>query len=184
MSEQLPQSQELDLSTEEMTRRFAEAPVFAKKGMVKARVATEREEITTTLADGAVETVNTAEEGDVVVTNPGGEKYVLKPEKFAGRYEVTEEEGVFRAKGEVHAFENTTGEAVAVLAPWGEEQYGDPDCMLATVFDPENPDEIGTDRYIIARDEFLATYAPAVEVLGVQEPRTTPQNIGGIALGL
>jgi hypothetical protein len=53
--------------------------------MVEARVATEREEITTTLVDGTVETVNTAEESDVVVTNPGGEKYVLKPEKFAGK---------------------------------------------------------------------------------------------------
>ena len=44
------------------------------------------------------------------------------------------------------------------MAPWGAEQFGDSECLLATVYDPNNPDEIGKDRYIIGREEFLDTY--------------------------
>lgn len=166
MEQSLQPKQKLDLSTEEWTERLAAAPVYAKKGIVSARQVAEREEVKTTLADGTEETVNVAEPGDVVVTNPSGEKYVLKPDNFAKRYDATEEEGVFRAKGMARAVQNPTGADVEIMAPWGEPQYGGPDCMLATVFDPEQPGVIGADRYIIGRDEFLATYAPAEEVLG------------------
>jgi len=156
----------LDLSTEEWTQKLAEAPVFAKKGIVGAEVATEETPVTTELADGTIETNNIAQPGDVIVTNPGGEKYILKPDNFAKRYEATEEEGIFRAKGMVRAVQNNSGQPVEIMAPWGEPQFGEPDCMIATVFDPENPDEIGADRYIIGRQEFLDTYGPAEEVLG------------------
>lgn len=161
-------SKELDLSTEEWTERLGGAPVFAKKGKVQARVTVEREEVHTTLADGTEETVNVAEPGDVVVTNPGGEKYVLKPDNFDKRYEATEEEGVFRAKGMARAIQNPTGTDIEIMAPWGESQYGGPDCMIATVFDPDQPDLIGNDRYIIGAEEFQDTYAPAEEVYGHQ----------------
>jgi hypothetical protein len=158
--------QELDLSTDEYTERLANAPVYAKKGVVSARQTTEREEVRTTLANGTEETVNVAEEGDVVVTNPSGEQYVLKPDNFAKRYETTDEEGVFRAKGMARAFQNPTGGDIEIMAPWGEPQYGDADCMLATVFDPATPDVIGADRYIIGGAEFRETYAPYAEVYG------------------
>jgi hypothetical protein len=139
-----------------------------KKGIVGVRQVSEREEVRTTLADGTEETVNVAEAGDVVVTNPGGEKYVLKPDNFAKRYEATEEEGVFRAKGMVRALPNPTGQPIEIMAPWGEKQFGNPDCMVATVFDPDQPELIGTDRYIIGAEEFRATYAPIEEVYGPQ----------------
>ena len=150
----------IDLTTEQWTQRLAEAPVYAKKAMVEARQVTEREEVTTTLANGTKETINVAEVGDVIVTNPGGEKYVLKMEKFASRYESTDQEGVFHAKGMSRITENSTGAPVEVMAPWGEKQSGGADCMIATVFDPEQPNEISADRYIIGRQEFLDTYAP------------------------
>ena len=51
------------------------------------------------------------------------------------------------------------------MAPWGEPQCGDENCMIATVFDPDNPNEIGADRYIIGADEFAETYGPIEEVL-------------------
>lgn len=159
---------ELDLSTDEWTERLGGAPVFAKKGKVQARQVSEREEVHTTLADGTEETVNVAEPGDVVVTNPGGEKYVLKPDNFDKRYEATDEEGVFRAKGMARAIQNPTGTDIEIMAPWGEPQYGGPDCMVATVFDPDQPDVIGSDRYIIGGEEFQATYAPIEEVYGHQ----------------
>lgn len=159
---------ELDLSTDEWTERLASAPVFAKKGVVQARQATPGEQVTTTLEDGTVETSNTANEGDVVITNPGGEQYIIGGEKFAGRYEATEEEGVFRAKGMARAVQNPTGADIEIMAPWGEPQYGGPDAMIATVFDPEQPDVVGDDRYIIGYEEFQTTYGPADEVLGSQ----------------
>jgi hypothetical protein len=166
MEQHPKQNQKLDLSTDEYTERFTKAAVFAKKGKVEARQVTQREEIRTTLANGAEETVNLAERGDMVVSNPTGEKYVLKPDNFAKRYEATEEDGIYRAKGLARAFQNPTGSDIQIIAPWGEPQYGDPDCMIATVFDPENPDFIGSDRYIIGGEEFQATYAPFEEVFG------------------
>jgi hypothetical protein len=62
--EQTPKQEILDLSTEEMTQRFAEAPIYAKSGVVEARIAEAEEEVTTVLEDGTVETVNTAQAGD------------------------------------------------------------------------------------------------------------------------
>jgi hypothetical protein len=170
MSEELKQTIELDLNTDEYTELLAGAPVYAKKGLVGAREATEQEEIKTTLADGTDETVNIADPGDIIVTNPGGEQYVLKPDNFAKRYETTEEEGVFRAKGMARALQNPTGQSIEITAPWGEKQFGNPDCMVATVFDPEQPDVIGNDRYIIGAEEFRDTYAPIEEVYGPQTP--------------
>ena len=157
--------EKLDLSTGEYTAKLAEAPVFAKKAEVAAVTATAGQEVRTVLANGTKETVNYAEEGDVIVTNPGGEQYILKPDNFAKRYEATAEDGVYRAKGMARAFKNDTGAPVEIMAPWGEPQYGDENCMIATVFDPDNPSEIGSDRYIIGADEFAETYGPIEEVL-------------------
>jgi hypothetical protein len=156
---------ELDLSTEEFTKKLAEAPVFAKKSLVNARVATAGEKITTTLADGTQETVNSANEGDVIITNPGGEEYIIGDEKFTKRYEPTQEEGVYRAKGMARAFQNDTGRPIEIMAPWGEKQFGDTNCMVATTFDPDSPNEVSADRYIIGRQEFEDTYGPIEEVL-------------------
>lgn len=161
-------SKELDLSTEDYTERFANAPVYAKKGVVRMRPATPGEQITTVLADGTSETVNTAGENDVIITNPGGEEYIVNADKASKRYEATDEDGVYRARGMARAFQNPTGAPIEVMAPWGEIQSGGPDCMLATAFDPDSPEVIGNDRYIIGYEEFKNTYGPADEVLALQ----------------
>ncbi|MEI6054396.1 MAG: PGDYG domain-containing protein [Candidatus Saccharibacteria bacterium] len=150
----------IDLTTEKYTQILAEAPVYFKKARVEARQVAEREEVVTTLADGTKETVNIAEPGDVIVTNPGGEKYVRKIEKFRARYEPTSQEGIFQAKGMVHIIKNPTGRAIEIMAPWGEKQVGDADCMIAAACDLEQPDGLGVSRYIIGCQEFLDTYAP------------------------
>jgi len=169
-----PKQEILDLATEAMTQKFAEAPIYAKSGVVEARVAEAEEEVTTVLEDGTVETVNTAQAGDYIVTNPGGEKYVLTPQKFKRSYETTEDAGVFKAKGMARAFQNDTGMPATIVPSWGGTQEGGADCMFATVYDPANPDLIGADRYIIGREEFLATYVPV-------EPQVA-REIGGVAL--
>ena len=163
--EQNLQKLELDLSTEGWTEKLAGAPVYAKKGMVEARILTEDEQLDTVLADGTVETSRTVPAGEVIVTNPGGEKYAIEREKFEKRYDTTVEEGVYRAKGMARAVDNPTGQDIQIMAPWGELQYGGPDCKIATVFDPDNPNEVGSDRYIIGRQEFEDTYGPIEEVL-------------------
>ena len=155
---EVPQS--LDLQTDYWTKTLAEAPIYKKFGKVNASVAQGGETIKTILADGTEETTNTTEEGDVIVTNPGGERYILKPDNFSKRYESTEEEGVFRAKGKARITPNTTGKPIKIKARWGEEQLGGPDALIATVYDSNRPDEVGADRYIIGRDEFNATYVP------------------------
>ncbi len=63
------------------------------------------------------------------------------------------------------AFTNDTGRPIEIMAPWGEPQFGDADCKIATTFDPDKPDEISADRYIIGRQEFEDTYGPIEEVL-------------------
>jgi hypothetical protein len=160
---------EVDLSTPEWTNKLADAEIYAKKGLVQARQAVPGEVITTTLADGTVETTNTAGENTVIITNPGGEEYIIGVDKFSGRYEPTETEGVYRAKGMSRALKNPTGGDIQVMAPWGEMQFGGPDAMIATVFDPANPDEISDDRYIIGAEEFADTYGTYEEVYGSLE---------------
>lgn len=157
--------EKLDLSTEEYTTKLAEAPVYAKKAEVNAVIASGGEVIETVLADGTKETTNTAGAGDAIITNPGGEQYIIPAETFNKRYEATSEDGVFRAKGMARAFKNDTGAPIEIMAPWGEPQFGDENCMIATVFDPDNPDHVGSDRYIIGAAEFAETYGPIEEVL-------------------
>lgn len=163
------ETQVVDLSTEQYTQLLTEAPVYAKKAIVEARQATEREEVKTILADSTTETVNVAEPGDVIVTNPGGERYVLKSEKFAKRYEAIDDKGTYRAKGMARIVDNPTGMPIEIIAPWGEKQVGAVDCMVATPCDISQPGLVSNDRYIIGHQEFLDTYGLAAEVLGTQE---------------
>ena len=152
--------QELDLQTGEWTRALAKAPIYRKFGKVRAEVAQGGESLQTILADGTVETTNIANPGDIIVTNPGGERYIIGASNFNLRYEATDENGVFRAKGKARIVPNPTGRPIKIVAPWGEEQFGGPDALIATVYDPNNPDEISANRYIIGRSEFNTTYVP------------------------
>ena len=162
------------INSEEYTRALAAAEVFEKTATIQAHIAQEGEAVETVLADGTRETTNTTNEGDFIVTNPGGEQYIVPGEKFAERYEATDVDGVFKAVGMVRAIKNPTGESMTILAPWGEEMNGDSECYIVTGFDPANPDEIGSDRYIIGVQEFADTYAllDTVGELSEQEPAT------------
>lgn len=67
------QFQQIDRKSPEIMSAISEAPVYKKQGRVDARPAMPGDEITTTLEGGAKETVNKANEGDWIVTNPSGE---------------------------------------------------------------------------------------------------------------
>ncbi|MBP7774484.1 hypothetical protein KA078_01700 [Candidatus Woesebacteria bacterium] len=137
---------------------LTEAPVFRKKGIVTARPAVAGELVTTTLASGATETVNSAKSGDWIITNPSREQYIITQAKFESRYEPTEEDGIYRAKGFCRAILNPFEKPIQIMASWGEPQTGDERCMIADTCD-ENGENMGEEPYLIDGDAFAETYA-------------------------
>lgn len=133
-------------------RLHAGEKMYQKQAKIHATVAHGGETINTVLSDGTEETTNTAQAGDYIVTNPGGEQYVIKPDVFHSRYASTDHEGEYQATGKVIAMMNPTGKPISLQAPWGEMQYGGARSILAVPIDePTKP-------YIIGREEFDETY--------------------------
>ena len=149
----------LNLRAEGFTRAFGEAPIYRKSAVVKARPAEVGEVIITVTPDGVEEGRNTAGEGDYVVTGANGADFILPAEKFNKLYEANGEDGMFQSRGMARIIDNPYskyGRKIGTLAPWGEMQYGDSDSKLAVQYDPEHPDVVGTDRYILDKTEFGA----------------------------
>jgi hypothetical protein len=145
----------IDLNTPEYTELFLAAPVYRKHAVVEARQVTETEEISTVLADGTFETNQTVEPGQWVITNPGGEIYAIKNEKFVRRYESIGN-GKYQSKGYIHAFTSPVAGPVYIVAPWGEKQFGNEGCLFgASILEDGS---IAEDRYILGRQEFEDTY--------------------------
>ncbi|HSH55611.1 MAG TPA: PGDYG domain-containing protein [Candidatus Limnocylindrales bacterium] len=170
-----PYPYELDLQTPEITSALEQAPLYAKNPnnpknlKIPARQGVLGEIVKTILANGRFETENVTSEGEMIVQHPGGEETILKPDVFAVRYDPTEEEGIFVAKGIVRALQNPLESEIVVEAPWGEKQVGGPDCMIAAHIDPADTSHIGSDRYIVGREEFQAVYLPYEEVYGTEQ---------------
>ena len=125
--------------------------------MVRARIAVDGEKIETILASGAKETVNIAKKGDWIMTNPGGERYIISETKFFNRYEPTEKDGVYQAKGYCRAIKNPFGKPIEIMASWGEKQNGDENCLFADICDL-NGENMGGEPYIIEAKAFEETY--------------------------
>jgi len=175
----LANPRQIDLSVDDYSQKLATAPIYRKKAVVSARAATPGEIVVTTLADGTQETTSrVAEEGDWVVRNPGGERYLVSAEKFASRFEATDQFGRFQATGRIRAIPNATGGPIVVKAPWDEYQFGDPNCVLAATIGAD--DKPSKDRYIIGRAEFTATYAPEASLSAHGVP--SQDLTGGLSL--
>lgn len=128
---------------------------FAKKVEIQARPAKTGEKIDTVTADGK-ETTNTAKEGDFVVTNPGGEQYILSDDKLRSRYQDLGS-GRYKATGSVRALEYK-GPATEFQASWGESMALKPGDMIVS---PLGADGKPTGEiYRIAKKEFEDTYGP------------------------
>lgn len=134
---------------------LAECPCFDKVATVSARPATEGEDIDTVI-DGIKETTNTAAAGDYVVTGPKGEEYIISGEKFNKLYEATAEEGVYKAKGLVKAYQIPEGtEDFTFVAPWGEDMLVQAGDYIATSF----ADNFDAEKcYRIEKGVFEQTY--------------------------
>lgn len=157
---------EVDRHDQRIMDGLAEAPIYKKQGEVQASIAQGGEVVVTKLADGSTETRNTANPGDAIITNPGGEQYIIDSVKFGKRYEpkVGEDgkpvEGVFSAKGYCRAIDNPFGSPITMMASWGEMQNGARDAKIADTYDMETR-ALGGEPYIIGRAEFMQTYKPA-----------------------
>lgn len=163
ISEQYPSIERLpellvDRHDEQILNRLATAPLYKKRGEIKAVVAQGGERVVTTLPDGTVETENTALPGDAIVTNPGGEQYIVDASMFAKRYKPKPgEEGVYTAAGYCRAVRNFFGQPISILASWGEKQRGAADCLIADTFNTETG-QLDGEPYLIAAAEFEQTY--------------------------
>lgn len=147
----------IERKSQDILDALSEAPIYKKFGTVKARVGFVGEEIVTELADGSIETVNTVtEENQMVVTNPDGEKYIISAEKFNSRYEQTDEDGVYFAKGYCRAIKNPHSEPIEIIASWGSPQTGNENCLIADVCDKEG--NLVGEPYLIDGDAFENTY--------------------------
>lgn len=116
----------------------------------------QKQTITTTQANGTAETTNTANIGDWIVTNPGGERYVINAAKFPKKYEATPElgDGWYKPTGGIQKFLELV-EDTSLVAPWNEVQFIAAGGLL-------NVTDLN-DIYGIAREEFFSTYAECDE---------------------
>ncbi len=131
--------------------------VYRKTGEYRAQKAEVSTPVETVL-DGKVETKNVAYPGDFIVTGAAGERYVVKPDIFASRYEPKQgQAGVYLARGHVKAIPNPFGRPLHVLAHWGEIQHGAADCMIVDIYDTAAGKRFGH-PYLISRAVFDATY--------------------------
>ncbi len=148
----------LDRKAAEIAASLQTAKIFKKQGTVTARLGVVGEKVETVLGNQQYETKNEVkEEGSMVVTNPGGEQYVVKGATFAARYEESTTPGTYHAKGYIRAINNPAGEPIVMLASWGEDQNGGADCMIADVCDAEGNNLKG-EPYIIDAQAFATTY--------------------------
>jgi hypothetical protein len=126
---------------------------FEKFTKISARPAMPGEVIETITADGK-ETMNTANEGDFVVSNLGGsgEEYILSGDKLAKRYKEIGN-GVYQATGECRGVVYS-GPETSFEASWGQAMVLKPGDMIVTPLPQKG------EVYRIARQEFESTYKP------------------------
>lgn len=147
----------LDRKSPEILSLLENAPLYRKYGTVKARTALAGEKISTILEDGTIETAdNVAKMSDFIITNPSGEEYIISTEKLGQRYDSTDEDGIYKAKGYCKAIKNPYDKPIEILASWGEPQIGDADCMIADTCDLNGI--VDGEPYIIQLKAFVNTY--------------------------
>jgi len=60
--------------------------------------------------------------GSMIVTNPDGEEYIVKPDAFAKKYKATDKEGVYEPVSSPIIYIITEYD-IAFKAPWGEDMF-------------------------------------------------------------
>ena len=153
-----------DPHTEEMSEALAKAPIYRKEAIVSVRVALPGEKLDTVLSDGTVETSRILTGGEQIATNPTGEEYAVSEATLQSRY-LQLADGTWQAIGRVRAVRNPTGRPIVISAPWGGEQRGGRNCLIA-----EEVDRPGK-RYIIGEHEFERSYQPEKDAVSASEKK-------------
>lgn len=140
-----------------------EYPKTAKKtSIVTARPGIVGEEIDTrprVERDGKIYVIGETKgkvkvEGSMIVCNPDGEEYIVKPEAFAKKYQATQTPGEFLPVAEPIKYV-TLPHDIAFKAPWGEDMFG----VKGGVINISNLDDI----YAIQNEAFSKTYTQPKE---------------------
>jgi hypothetical protein len=110
--------------------------------------ATSEMKVVTITADGK-ETENTAVPGDIIMSGPSGEKYVVKAVKFEKLYAKQDDGTVIPEQSPRQVARYTGKDEVTFTAPWGEQMVLKPGDYLV---------KDGEGYYRVAKKEYEATY--------------------------
>ncbi|MDD4351233.1 MAG: hypothetical protein PHP83_03530, partial [Clostridia bacterium] len=136
-------------------------PQKAKKtSVVEARLGLVGEEVDTrprVQRDGKIYVIGETKgkvkvEGSMIVKNPDGEEYVVKPEAFSKKYKKTEKDGWYEPIAEPIEYV-VLQQDIAFKAPWGEDMFG----VKGAAINISNLDDI----YAIQNEAFNKTYTPS-----------------------
>ena len=98
---------------------FRHARWAQKVAEVHAVPAVEGERVNTVMSDGHAETTNIAQLGDLKITNPSGEQYLVHADVFRKRYHATGKPGIFAPEPRaIHVIR--VDENVEFRASWGK----------------------------------------------------------------
>jgi hypothetical protein len=147
----------IDVKDPALVRALQAAPIYQKRSPIKGRLAVPGERIVTVLPNGIEETVNVAKAGDVVVTNPDGESYILPEPTYRRRYGELGD-AVCPTRAFCRAIINPHEKPIEIDAPWGAPEFGGADCLIAD--DCEENGVIYGEPYLIDATAFAHTYVP------------------------
>ena len=156
-----PKEQTVDLQSDGMTDLFTHAPIYVKYTSVQAYPATNGTTIETWLQDGERRGgVTPTREGDWLVVDEYGERWVMAEQELRHWYHPTESGDVFIAlTGWARAFSNPTAGPVAGLLD-GKVITGGADCMFVMEANGERLDEPTNRRRFVAAQDFTMSYMP------------------------
>jgi hypothetical protein len=127
---------EIEMYDPTIMENLYNAPLYKKKNEIKVKV---------------------AKGGDFVVTNPNGEKYLVKPGLIDKRYALSNKSSIYGDKNFCKAIPNPFGEDVNMKTPGGEVQTGSSDCFFADTYKPET-DSLEGNPHILEKEAFEEVY--------------------------
>ena len=154
---------DMKVYTQYLLENGAKVRYAQKTATVSARVGVVGEEVDTrprVERDGKIYAIGETKgkvkvEGSMIVKNPDGEEYIVKPEKFESKYRPTSEKGVYKpTDGPIKYI--VLEQDIAFTAPWGED-------MFATKGAALNISSLD-DVYAIQNEAFRKTYTDVERV--------------------
>ena len=144
---------------------IADSSALEDMGPMSFATATSEMKVVTITADGK-ETENTAAPGDIIMSGPSGEKYVVKAAKFEKLYAKQDDGTVIPEQSPRQVARYDGKDEVTFTAPWGEQMVLKPGDYLV---------KDGDGFYRIAKKEYEITYnLPDEPVSDKKSPKDSP----------